>query len=145
MGDGRGVAELRPELFGQVWDEGRQHADEAIELVASQGFGLVDKLEDGGDGGVETEFFDVLAYFGNEAVEVFLSCLINRFIWSKRDGGVFVCGESPDFLEEALKPDDVAGGPRLTGFEGAHVHFIEAESVGAVVFDDIVGVDNIFE
>jgi len=78
-------------------------------------------------------------------VEVFLGCFISRFIWSKRDGGVLVCGESPDFLEEALEADDVAGGPGFGCFEGAHVHFVEAEGIGAVVFDDFVGVDDILQ
>ena len=58
--------------------------------------------------------------------------------------GFFVADEiAPDGVEEAGHADDVAGVPRLLRFQRAHVHFVQAEGVGAVVPDDVVGVDDV--
>ncbi len=143
VGDGGGIAELGPEFLGEVGREGRKDAREAVELVAGEGFTRVDELEDRGDRGVEGQLLDVRAGFGDEAVELFF----RRFIGGARDGdrAVFVGAEAPDFLEQSVQTHDVARIPRLARFEGSHVHLVEAEGVGAVVGDHIVGVDNILE
>jgi hypothetical protein len=50
---------------------------------------------------------------------------------------------SPDALEEAVDAFDAGGGPGFYLVEGAHEHFEEAEGVGAIFGDDVVGVDDV--
>ena len=53
--------------------------------------------------------------------------------------------EAPDFGEEAGDAFDAFHGPRFDLLERSHEHFVEAQRVGAVFFDDFVGVDDVTE
>lgn len=152
--DGGGFADALPEFFGDVRREGSEESQESGDLISADGFGAAgivnpdDHLCDSGVVGESLEVFgDLLDGFVEQAFER-LVVLVSDFAAGFPAGvGVFVVeglyGEAPDALEEAVDADDVSRIPGFAGFEGAHVHFVKPEGVGAVLMDDGVGVDDV--
>ena len=54
-------------------------------------------------------------------------------------------GKTPDFGEETMHPFHALHGPGFVLIEGTHKHFVEAQSIGAVIGNDVIGVDDISE
>ena len=51
--------------------------------------------------------------------------------------------EIPEFAQEAEGALDAIGVPRLALLQGAEEHLVEAQGVGAVLRDDVVGVHHV--
>ena len=101
------------------------------------------------DGGVEAELFNVLTDFFEclmHHAEQFLvgagnlPDLRGNLIGSIR---LFLAGDTPDAGEKTGNALDPLHLPGFHLFERAHEHFIEAQCVGTVFFDDVVGVDHV--
>ncbi len=159
-GEGGGVAEELPEFFGDVRSEWGEDEGEDFGVRAGQGgacgsvFGVVvDPFHEGTEGGVEAEGFDVVGDFFECAVGDFLAVggrvgdvadvvgeAVVEFVVR-----VGVNDEAPGAGEEAVDAFDASGAPGFGLLQRAHEHFEAAEGVGAVVADDVVGIDDVAE
>lgn len=56
---------------------------------------------------------------------------------------LFIHEQSPGAAEKPIDAFDAFGAPRLAVLQRAHEHFVEAEGVGAVFLQNVVGVDDV--
>lgn len=145
------MAEGLPEVFGEVRRVGGEEENEGFHgrLGARLGAGeFVGEFHQPADGGVETEGFDVVGDRFDRLVEKAFLGLGHRDVF---DGGVdfdfvgevFVGDHPPGAGEEAVDPFDAVHLPGFGGIERAHEHFVEAERIGAVLLDDVIGIDDV--
>lgn len=154
-------AEGGVDLFGEVWREGAEELEEGKEEVFGNflcGGVSVGALHHGADGGVEAEgvdrFFDALdGLMGDFAQSLHFLTVVRRCALGVGHFsaelpvafGVFGAGDAPDFGEEAVDAFNAFHSPGFVLIKGTHEHLVEAEGVSAVIFDDVIRVDDITE
>jgi len=134
---------LRPEFLGDMRREGREHLQEHLPVgLLGNLVNAVDVNHHGADGRVELEVLDVVRDLLDGLVEAGLESWrrLSTILGVGRDALAVL---PPDFVEEAVEPDDALRVPRLGLLEFADEHLEEPGDVGAVVADDLVWVDDV--
>ena len=147
-------------LVGEVWCHWRDAGEQVVDRLvprrgASNGAASireegVGELHEFGDGGVESEGFDVGAHAAERLVcrasycsftcGLILACGEHARVRITRLLAVRVEGECPDAAKEAHHAADAARRPGATLIPRAHEHQEEAHRIGTVSADEFVGV-----
>ena len=142
VADGGGVSKFLPKFFSHMGREGSEKNHEFFQHLARNAL-LLSQFSggnhEGGNGGVVGERFDVLSHFFDEFVErleVFFRCgfLLDCPL------AVFVEEEVLTLSQEAETTVNAVGIPRFALVDGSEEHFIEAERVCAIGFNNVVGI-----
>ena len=110
-------------LPAHVVDEDHHLADSSVECKALDIFGhfLDGLVQDAQRGFVGLGFFDAVQY---------ITCFDVNY-------------HTPCTLQKAVDAFDAVHRPRLGGFQRPHEHFVQTHRIGPVLFDDIVGIDDV--
>ena len=144
------MAQPHPQFLGDVRGERGDHLHQRLHggarhrAVVRLGQ-VVDVLDELGHDRVVTQVLVVLAHTRDGAVQR-LGVLVGQ--WGVRGAqlaGFLVDHEAPQALQEAVRADDVLGGPGARGVQRAHRHFVHAQGVRAVVVADLVRGDGVLE
>lgn len=137
--DGGRVAPELPDFFRHVGREGRDAEEKRCRSFFRQLFQrreLVQEHHHRGDGRVERKVLDVLGDLFDRPMNEPFCCVVDGVDRGPREHGEHAIAEAHDAL-------DLGRLPRFHSLQGAHEHLVEPQTIGAVGFDDIVGVDDV--
>ena len=148
---GESFTETLPKFLRNVRSKGRkqrQERAESGERPRLQADKLVGKNHQLGDGGIESEGFYILARLFDRGVDD--PQLLRRQLdlgkgWTHHPGAFLrlLHGQTPNASEKPIDAFNAFRAPGFRLFERTHEHFVEPQRIGAVVRDDVVGVDHI--
>ena len=140
-----------PQLLGDVRRQGSQHDHQRLDGLP-RGAGLLEVLgevvgqhRELGDRRVVAQRVVVLADAGDGLVQQPFRVVVELGVGDPERTGLLVDDESPDALQESLRPHHVLGGPRPRLVERTHEHLVDAQRIGTVVTADVVGRHRVLE
>ena len=141
---GSRVSQLFPKLLAQVGGKGREQHDEVAQdgcFVAFQLAQFVYANHESTHRSVIGEVFDVYGYFLDELMDglEFVAC---RFAFlGGKEFSLAAVEERPELLQKAVYAVYAVRVPRFRHFDRTEEHLVHAQCVGAILFNNHVGVD----